>query len=233
MKPVLLLIPGMLNTARIWHRVAPLLQAHADVRIAQVHSQASIGEMAGDAWAQVADLQAGQALVIAGLSMGGYVAIEMITHPMRPVQGLALLGTSARPESDEGRITREKTIGAFERDFAKATAGVAQFAVSPACHADAAFMDEVLGVLREIGAEAAIRQTRAIMGRGDHREALSALATPTLVLCGQDDKLTPPPLSTELAALIPGARLEWLENTGHLTPLEQPERVAQLLSGLL
>ena len=233
MKPVLLLIPGMLNTERIWQHVAPLMQAHADVRSAPVHGQASIGDMARDAWARVADLPAGQSLVIAGLSMGGYVAIEMVTHPVRAVQGLALLGTSARPESDEGRITREKTIAAFERDFNKTTAGVAQFAVSPARHADAVFMDKVLGVLREIGAEAAIRQTRAIMARGDHREALAGLTIPTLVLCGKDDKLTPPALSTELAELIPGARPEWLEHTGHLTPLEQPERVAQLLSSLL
>lgn len=233
MKPVLLLVPGMLNTPRIWHRVAPLLQDVAEVRTVDVRAQTSIAEMARDGWALLADVPATTPIAVCGFSMGGYVAIEMVATGDRPVRALGLLDTSGRPESPEGAATREKTIAAFERNFEKTIAGVAQFAVHPNTRGDQALMEEMLSILRDTGAEAAIRQNRAIMGRADHRAALAALQVPTLVMCGREDQVTRGVLSEELAAAIPGARLEWIEDAGHMTPLEQPQRVAQLLSGLL
>lgn len=233
MKPALLLIPGMLNTARIWSRIAPLLQDHADVRIADVQTQSSIAEMARDAWARVADVPPSQPLVICGFSMGGYVAIEMIANCAHPIRATAFLDTSCRPESTEGAVAREKTIAAIERNFEKVIAGMAPFSVHTGSQADPALMDDILSILREVGAETAIRQNRAIMGRADHRDLLARLQMPALVMCGRDDKITPPALSEELAALVPGARLEWIEEAGHMTPLEQPERVAALLKTLL
>lgn len=233
MKPVLLLIPGMLNTERVWGRVTPLLRDAAQVRIADVLSQSSIAEMARDAWAMVADVPAEQAVVVCGFSMGGYTAIEMMARPARPVQGLALLDTSGRPESAEGVAAREKTIAAVTADFERVIAGIATFATHAANHSDTALMQETLSIFRDAGAEATIRQNRAIMARGDHRGALAQLRLPVLVMCGRDDKLTPPKLSEELAALIPGARLEWIEGAGHMTPLEQPARLAALLKTLL
>ncbi len=119
MKPVLLLIPGMLNTRAIWGRVAPLLQDAAEVRIASVLTQSSIPEMARDAWALVADVAAGTPLVICGFSMGGYTALEMLANPRRAVAAVGLLDTSGRPETPEGMATREKTIAAIGKDFAR------------------------------------------------------------------------------------------------------------------
>lgn len=233
MKPTLLLIPGMLNTSRIWGRVTPLLQDHADVRIAHVQTQSSIAEMARDAWACVADVPPSQPLVICGFSMGGYIAIEMLAVYARPIRATAFLDTSCRPESTEGIAAREKTIAAIEHNFEKVIAGMAQFGTHADSQADPALMDEILSLLREVGTETAIRQIRAIMGRADHRDLLARLQMPALVMCGRDDKITPSALSEELAALIPGARLEWIERAGHMTPLEQPERVAAVLKTLL
>lgn len=232
-KPVLLLIPGMLNTAAIWQGVTPQLEVLADIRIASVLTQTSIADMARDAWQQVADVPAATPLVICGFSMGGYTALEMLAHPARQVNGLGLLDTSARPESAEGRVVREKTVAAIEKNFPRVVEGVLQFGTAAATQAKPELMQAIRQVMVDAGAEAAIRQNHAIMARADSLAFLKTLSMPALVMCGREDKITPPELSTEMASLIPGARLEWIENAGHMTPLEQPARVAELLKSLL
>ncbi|OOG50528.1 alpha/beta fold hydrolase [Polaromonas sp. C04] len=233
MKPVLLLIPGMLNDARVWEQVTPYLQNDADICIANVLSQGGIVEMARDAWAQVANVPPDTPLVLCGFSMGGYVAIEMMANNARPVMALGLLDTSARPESREGEMVREKTIAAIERDFPKVVEGILQFGTHAGSHADAVLMERMRQMMLGVGPQAAIRQNRAIASRGDHRGRLAMLDIAALVMCGRDDRITPPALSQELAALIPGARLEWIEQAGHMTPMEQPASVAALLKTLL
>ena len=232
-KPVLLLIPGMLNTAAIWREVTPYLDGLADIRLANVLTQTSIADMARDAWQQVADMSAATPLVICGFSMGGYTALEMLAHPVRAVNGLGLLDTSARPESAEGRVTREKTIAAIEKNFSRLVDGILQFGTVAATQAKPDLVQAIRQVMLDAGPEAAIRQNRAIMARADSLSFLKTLAMPALVMCGLEDKITPPELSSEMASLIPGARLAWIENAGHMTPLEQPARVAELLKTLL
>ncbi len=233
MKPVLLLIPGMLNTAAIWSRITPLLEAEVEVRIANVQTQSTIPDMASDAWKLVADVPEDRPLVICGFSMGGYTAQEMLAHPKRAVSALGLLGTSARPETPEGAAQREKTIAAVGKDFARVVDGVLHFGTAAATHAQPDLMQAMRGIMLDVGPEAMIRQTRAIMARADQRPTAQQLKLPVLVMCGTEDKITPPELSTELAGLIPGARLEWIEGAGHMSPMEQPERVAALLKTLL
>jgi pimeloyl-ACP methyl ester carboxylesterase len=231
--PVLLLIPGMLNTSAVWSRVAVLLQGKADIRIANVQTQVSIGQMARDAWTMLADVPPTRRLVVCGFSMGGYVALEMIAGHARLISALGLFNTSARPETPESTALREKTIAAIERNFPRVVEGVLQFGTHSSTQSRPGIMDELRQIMLDVGAETAIRQNRAIMQRADYRELLPSLAIPTLVVCARDDKITPPALSEELAALIPGARLEWIDDAGHMTPVEQPERLAQLLKSLL
>ncbi|MFC6281956.1 MULTISPECIES: alpha/beta fold hydrolase [Polaromonas] len=233
MKPVLLLIPGMLNTAQVWDGVADRLREGAEVRVANVLTQPSIAQMAREAWTQVADLPPGVPLVLCGFSMGGYVAIEMLAGPARKISALALLDTSARPESPEGAVMREKTITAIGRDYSKVVDGVTQFATHATSREDAALMAQIREVMLGVDSETAIRQNRAIQDRSDHRALLARLDTPTLVICGREDKVTPPVLSEELAALIPGARLALIDNAGHMALMEQPASVAALIKTLL
>ncbi|MDI1239713.1 MAG: alpha/beta fold hydrolase [Polaromonas sp.] len=233
MKPVLLLIPGMLNTPAIWDWVVPLLKERADIRIADVLTQETIAGMADDAWAQLGDVPAETPVVVCGFSMGGYVALDMLAHVRRPLHAVGLLDTSGRPESAEGLVVREKTIAAMERNFAKVVDGLVPFGTHPDSHARAELMQALQAIELGTGAPTAIRQVRAIMGRGDHRAALARLSLPTLVMCGRGDRITPPELSEELAALIPGARLEWIEGAGHMGLAEQPDRVAALIATLL
>lgn len=233
MKPCLLLIPGMLNTPAVWAQVMPLMAEMAEVRILNVQTQTSIGEMADDALALVADIPPEQPLVVCGFSMGGFITIEMIASCARNISAACLLDTSGRPESPEAAAQREKTIAAIERDFDKVTLGVTRFASCAETQANAALMDEMLSVMRAVGAKTAIAQNRAIMARADHRAAMAQWRLPVLVLCGKDDLITPPVLSEELAALIPGAQLAWIEGAGHMTPMEQPAVLAGHLKKLI
>lgn len=232
MKPVLLLIPGMFNTAAIWDAVRAHLGADVAVRIADVSTQSSIAGMADDAWALVADLPPATPLVVAGYSMGGYVLIELLARHRARVQAAAFIDTSAQPETADSMQTRENTIAALERNFDRAVTAVIPFNLHPEHHGRADLVEAMRSMMHGVGAQTAIRQTRAIMGRADHRVMLAGLAMPTLVVCGRHDKVTPPALSEHLAALIPGARLHWLGQAGHLTPLEQPAALADALRQL-
>ena len=233
MKPVLLLIPGMLNTSGVWAKVVPRLNDVADVRILNVQTQASIGDMATDALALLHDVPAEQPVVVCGFSMGGFVAIELIATCAHKIRAACLLDTSGRPESAESVLQREKTIAAIERDFEKVITGVTRFASGAASKTNPGLMDEILTVMRDVGPSTAITQNRAIMARSDHRAALSKLNMHVLVICGKEDLVTPPVLSEELAALIPGAQLSWIEDAGHMVPMEQPAALANHLKDFM
>lgn len=233
MNPVLLLIPGMFNTAAIWDPVRAHLDPGLDVRVADVLTQASIAAMAEDAWARVADVPSATPLVVAGFSMGGYVAIELLARHRARVQAAAFIDSSAQVETAESMQSREKTIAALERSFERAVTAVISFTLHPDHHGRTELVEGMRSMMHAVGAPRAIRQTRAIMGRTDHRAMLAQLAMPTLVVCGRQDKVTPPALSQDLAALIPGARLQWLEQAGHQSPLEQPAALAHALKQLI
>ena len=233
MKPVLLLIPGMFNTGAIWDAVMPHLQAGIDVRIADVLQQDSMDAMAEDAWALVADVPPGTPRVVCGFSMGGYVAIELLARHGDGFQGLGLVDSAGGIETSESLVLREKTIGALERNFERTVEGIIPFSLHPDNHGNQPITEGMRRMMHEVGAQAAIRQTRALMKRRDHRAMLATLRIPVLVACGREDRVTPPPLSQELAELIPGSRLAWIENAGHQTPLEQAPVLARHIADLV
>ncbi|MCP5281912.1 MAG: alpha/beta fold hydrolase [Rhodoferax sp.] len=233
MTPVLLLIPGMFNTGAIWDPVRAHLDPAVDVRVANVLTQPSISAMADDAWAQVANLPPGTPLIVAGYSMGGYVLIELLARHARRVDAAAFVDTSAQIETPDSMAAREKTIAALERSFERAVSAVIPFSLHPDHHTRSDLVEGMRTMMHAVGAEAAIRQTRAIMARADHRAMLAQLHIPTLVVCGAQDKVTPPALSDDLAALVPGAERLTLAQAGHQVPLEQPQALAAALMQLI
>lgn len=235
MKPILLLIPGMFNTGAIWDPVRSALLTYDDapeVRVADVLSQDSIAAMADDAWRQVSDLAPGTPIIVAGFSMGGYVALEMLAkHPGR-FSALAMIDSAASVETTESMVLRQKTIGALERNFERTVEGIIPFSLHPQSMKNSALVDGMRAMMSEVGAQHAIRQTRAIMVRRDHRNMLSQWTRPTLVVCGREDKVTPLACSEEIKALVPHAQLAWIEDAGHQTVLEQAPTVARHLMNL-
>ena len=232
MKPVLLLIPGMFNTAAIWDPVRQYLGDCADVRVADVLTQDSIAAMAADAWQLVADLAAHRPLVVAGFSMGGYVALELLAEHPGAVHGLAMIDSAAGVETEPSLLVREKTIAALQRNFERTVEGIISFSLHPNSLGNTALVAGMRGMMHAVGATGAIRQTRALMARRDHRALLSTVTILASIICGREDKVTPPAMTEELQALLPHAQLEWIDNAGHQTVLEQAVAVATHLRTL-
>jgi pimeloyl-ACP methyl ester carboxylesterase len=230
MKPHLLLVPGMLNDQRIWSDVIAGLGETAYVQVANVLTQSSMADMARDAWSLLASVPNDAPLVLAGFSMGGYVVMEMLSQSRRPLHGVAFLSTSPYPESPEGMDTRQKTLRAMHKDFATVVEGILPWSTHQVSQA---VQDDLRQMMLDLGGEVATRQTQAIMGRTDHRAVLTQLTCPVHLLCGQQDRVTPPALIQALAALIPHAPCELVEDCGHLLPREKPEVVIRHLRQLL
>jgi pimeloyl-ACP methyl ester carboxylesterase len=231
MKPVLLLVPGMLNTAEVWADVvARLPEEAAGTRVASVVGQDSIAGMAADAWQQLGDVAPQTPIVLAGFSLGGYVVMEMLARAPRTPHAVALISTQGGPETTEAAARRRKTIAAMEERFAGVVDGLVTFCTH---EPGAALAARVREMMMGIGAAAATRQMHAIMQRADHRATLAQLESPTLVMCGGQDLVTPPERSQELARLLPRAELRLVQNAGHMLPLERPAEVADALQSLL
>jgi len=229
-KPRLVLLPGMLNTAAGWQWVAPELEDVADIRIADFTSQASIQDMASDALALIDE---GRKAAIAGFSMGGFVAAEMLRQAPEKISHVALIDTSLRTESSRQAEARKKLVEAAISDFEGQVVASAGDNLHPDHRGDARIIDIIRQMSRQVGLDAYVRQNRALMERADYREVLARVCVPAAVVCGTSDEMTPPRLSEELADIVPGAALEWIEPAAHMTPLEQPGQVAQALRRLL
>jgi pimeloyl-ACP methyl ester carboxylesterase len=171
---------------------------------------------------------------LAGLSMGGYIAYEIIRQAPERVTRLALLDTGSRADTPERKERRLRRNALAQREGA----GAVQDELMPLLiHKDRLADEELVGRIRQmavdIGLDGLLRQHAALMGRPDNRPFLSSIRCPTLVLVGREDALTPVELSQEIAAAIPGARLEIIPHCGHLSTLEQPEAVNRALRGWL
>jgi pimeloyl-ACP methyl ester carboxylesterase len=224
-KATLLILPGLLADADCFaHQVAGLAEA-ADVVVADLTRSDTIATLAKDALAQAP----GGKFALAGHSMGGYVALEIMRRAPQRVERLALLNTNARPDSPESTENRRRLVALAERDFDAAVATLLQRQLSPAHLADPALTATITQMARSVGREAFARQQQAIMGRADSRPDLARIACPTLVVAGKDDAIMPLALLQELAEGIPGARLEVIDGCGHVPMLERPEAVTDAL----
>lgn len=171
---------------------------------------------------------------LAGLSMGGYVALEVMRQAPDRVTRLALLDTSARADTDEARANRERLIGLAERGrYAEVHPALWPRLVHPDHAVDAGLEAGVRAMAAATGAEAFVRQQRAIMGRADSRDLLPGIEVPTLVLVGAEDGLTPPDLGREMAEAVEWASLVVVPRCGHLSSLERPGPVTAALRAWL
>src|SRR5215211_854006 len=221
----IVLVPGLLTSPRLFTEQLPTLWQHGPVTIAGTTRDDTIAALASRILAD-----APPRFALAGLSMGGYICFELVRQAPDRVARLALLDTTARPDTPELTRRRHAQI-ALARGGRFAEVADQQFPllIHPSRQSDPAVRELVRLMASEIGAEAFIRQQRAIIGRVDSRPGLGAIGCPTLVLFGDGDQLTPPELSVELAGAIPGARLVVVAGSGHLTPLDQPEEVTKAL----
>lgn len=225
----LLLLPGLAGNEVMWRaQLAALADRHP--RVADVHMRfGSIPDMA----AALLQEHAGD-LVLCGASMGGMVAMEAARQAPARIRGLALLGTTARPESAEMREVRENAIRLFEAGrAAEVIEPNVQFAFHPDHAGDPAIARDYLGFVMAAGSAQLVRQNRAVIGRPDARLHLPALACPVLVMHGDSDQLVPLEHARETASLVPQAQLVVVERCGHMLTMERPLAVNRALAGWL
>jgi pimeloyl-ACP methyl ester carboxylesterase len=171
---------------------------------------------------------------LAGHSMGGYIAFEIIRQAPQRVVKLALINTQARPDTPEATARRRGLIAAIEAGgFNDGIATLFPGFVHPSRAKDAALRQQVEDMAHDVGPAAFVRQLIAVMGRADSRPTLAQVACPTLVLTGDQDNTIANALSVEMADAIPGARLAILAECGHLPQLEQPRATSEALLGWL
>ena len=231
MKRPLILLPGLLCDAALWEPQLSDLADIADFFVADLTEQQSMAEMAvsvlRDApWKQFA---------LAGLSMGGYVAQEIMRQAPQRVTMLALLDTRSRPELPEETERRRELMKLAQtgRGFTPVTNRMLPLMLHESRVKDAPLVKIIREMAERTGIEAYIRQQNAIIARPDYRPMLPSIACPTLVLCGRQDRLTPLENSEQMAAAIPGAKLAVVEECGHMSTLERPVEVNRALRAWL
>ena len=221
----LLLIPGLLCDPDLWSHQVSHLGDIANVSVADITGGETMQSLAK----QVLD-QAPDRFALAGLSMGGYVAYEIMRQAPERVERLALLDTAGRADTDEqkerrGQLIEMSRIGKFR--------GVTDRLLPILIHedrlSDDALTERVKLMAERVGPEAFHRQQKAIMSRPDSRPQFSDYDLSTLIFCGRQDALTPVALHEEMADLIPGCRLAIIEDSGHLSTMEQPQAATALL----
>ncbi|MGY3449758.1 alpha/beta fold hydrolase [Bradyrhizobium sp. USDA 4353] len=221
----LVLVPGLISSPRIYAPVVPALWRLAPVMVANHIRDDS---MVGIARRILAE--APPRFALAGHSMGGYIAFEIMRQAPERVGRLALINTQARPDTPEASARRRTMITrAKDGDYHAVVDELFTGFVHPSRQDDPRLRQLVHDMADEVGIDGFVRQLTAIMARPDSRPTLTAIRCPTLVLTGDTDNTIPNSLSKEMADGIDGSWLVVLENCGHLPQPEQPEETAQAL----
>lgn len=222
----LVLIPAVNSTPALYARQWPALAAGRPILVADNTVDDTIASMVERLLAA-----APERFALCGLSMGGYIAFEVMRRAPERVTRLALLNTTAKPPTSETNAPREQMIALAEKGaFDNVVTVLWQKLVAPDRLADETLRLEVRAMADAIGPAGFVRQQRAIMDRPDARPVLGTISVPALVVVGAEDAITPPDEAREIAAGI-GARARYLEipGCGHLSTLEAPDIVTAAL----
>ena len=228
-RPCLAFVCGHLCDERLFAAQVGALDNDYDCRVFVFREEDSMRRMADTLLAGTPPR-----FTLIGLSLGGYVAFEVIRRAAARIERLALLDTLAGADDDARRTIRLADIAKVREGGIEALIpGLPARWLLPAHAARVDLVELMASMARGIGASAQRRQQRAMLARPDSFDALAGLTIPTLVLCGAQDAVTPVAEHEAMAARVPGARLEIIANCGHLSTLEQPAAVNDVLTDWL
>ncbi|MCK5445168.1 MAG: alpha/beta fold hydrolase [Rhodospirillaceae bacterium] len=219
----LILLPGLLCDEKLWHHQVQALSDICNISVADLTREDNIPDMA-----RAVLRRAPERFALAGLSMGGYVAQEIMRQEPERVERLALVNTNARTDTPEQIARRKSMMDLADHGKFK---GVTPMLLPSFLHPDhvekEGIGDVVLQMAEHTGKDAFLRHQNAIMHRKDGREDLKKINCPVLILCGEQDTLTPPKVHEEMVdAIGDNATFVVVEHAGHLAPLEQPNLVS-------
>ena len=204
--------------------VVPDLPGFGQSDVPEERSAYSIDRYADVVAALISDLGLGQ-VVVAGLSMGGYIALAVARRHPDVLAGLVLADTRADPDTAEGRQTRtdNQTVVQEKGDVTPLVDGLLERILSEAAPRHAEARLRLSGVMRATAPAGWIGALEAMKDRRDQTDLLPTISVPTLVVVGESDALVPLDVAERLAKAIPGARLEVVPQAGHVANLENPE----------
>ena len=222
----LVLLPGMMCDRRLWRAQIAAFSADREVIAPTLTDGDSIAQIARSLLSSLPEY-----FSLAGLSMGGIVAFEIMRQAPHRIDRLALLDTNHRPDTDERRRMRDRQVSDV---LAGRLNTVMREELKPnylaEIHRDnLTLLDEVLAMGLELGEKVFVAQSVALQTRPDSTATLQEIRCPTTVICGAEDALCPPALHRQIHEGIKGSALHIVEDCGHLSPMEQPELVTSLM----
>ena len=227
----LLLLPGLLCDHAAWAPVLPHVQRVAECSIPDYADETSLSTMAERVLAS-----APPTFAVAGHSMGGRVALEIVRRAPGRVERLALLDTGCRtrPPGAAGDAERAGRLALLASAREHGMRAMARTWVQPMVHperlADAVLIKAILDMFARRTPQQFAGQIEALLARPDATDVIRAVTCPALVLCGREDAWAPPPPHEEMAALMPRGRLAILDRCGHMAPMERPDAVGAALA---
>lgn len=220
-----ILVPGLMCSPDLFAPQRAALAGRADVRVPEPSKDATIAGMARRIL-----VAAPERFALGGLSMGGYVALEIVRLAPERVTRLALIDASARADRPDTVKLRRLLIGMGRTVGTRAVqSALMKSLVHPSRLGDRELIDRILAMADAIGQTAFERQSEALIARDDYRPFLGEVRCPTLVMVGAQDQMTPVKIAQEISAGIAGSRLEVIPDCGHIATLERPEAVNRLL----
>jgi len=221
----IVLLPGMMCDGRLFSHQFLALNRERAVMVAPLTGASSVGALAQ----RVLDA-APRRFALAGLSMGGIVAMEMMGRAPDRISRIALMDTNPLSETPQVAAAREPHIVGVQsgrlEEIMREEMKPRYLAPGPG---RVEVMNTVIEMARDLGPEVFVAQSRALQRRPDQQKTLRGIKVPTLVLCGEHDELCPVKRHEFMAELIPGARLRIIRDAGHLPTLEQPEATTEAL----
>ena len=226
MRPVVYLLPGLLCDEAVWRSQAKQLQETRDVRVPHFFGFSSLPDMARAVLAE-----APARFALAGHSMGGRVALEIMRQAPERVERLALLNTGIH-EAGEGEAERRQVLVdlAFAKGMEALAAAWAPPMVAPRRSGDAVLMGDIAAMVSRASPEIFRGQIQALLSRPVVRDLLGTIRCPVAVIGARQDGWSPYTQHQEIASLIAGAKLTCIEDCGHMSPLEQPAAVTEALA---
>ena len=224
----LVLIPGALATSDFWHYQEQYLHARIRIHHAPIFSSYSITDMAEEMINHLPEK-----FTLLGFSLGGYIALELMRHIPDRIDKLILINSGARAISTQGQLERDRSLDLINK-------GKFDFLINLIfknsihhSHQQYELLTILKRMAREVGAQRYAQQLTAILNKPDHTELLASIQCPTLLMVSRDDKVMPPERSEHMATYIENSQLIYIENCGHVAPLEQPGQVNKILSNWL
>ncbi len=219
----MLLVPGFMLDADLWRDVVPPLSEFGPATYADLAQDSSIPAMARRALGE-----APSKFVLVGFSMGGYVAREIVRQAADRVTALILIATSARGDSD---VELQRKAAIAGQTGSAVFKGLSRTAVVSSLHPDNAERVDIVARIQAAGQRLGgdLFRRQSLIDRRDERDDLKTIRCPTLVIAGEQDRLRSRTEALELHQGIAGSGFEIIENTGHMVPMEAPQRLAAVI----